>query len=247
MKNILLVLIAITAISLSGQAQSLTLYNPHDTLVTPSDTIMLDTAAASSTAIYEMTFYVHNTSNDTLLCEWKRLHTNIPLIWTIQLCDPHYCYQGSLVGYPHTYKLYPHGTGSFQFGITPACNPGTGLVDVLTWVVNDSANSNLTMHWKPNVTTTYCYPAGISDIDAAQITMYPNPVKNTLTVSLPQTTSTAKIDIYNLIGSKVYSKQLNSRDLEQDFDLSALDAGIYVARITDQGKIVTTRRFNKVD
>jgi hypothetical protein len=89
-----------------------------------------------------------------------------------------------------------------------------------------------------------CATSGISTIEASRITMYPNPVRDEVHLSLPSSFEGGQIDIYNLIGSKVYSQSV---DKEKDLDLSSLETGLYIARISENGKVVATRKFTKAE
>jgi hypothetical protein len=72
-------------------------------------------------------------------------------------------------------------------------------------------------------------------------------VRSDLTVTLPESLNNGQINIFNLLGSKVYSQSVNSREISKDLDLSALESGVYIVRITDGSTIIATRKFTKVD
>lgn len=68
--------------------------------------------------------------------------------------------------------------------------------------------------------------------------MYPNPATNgKLTIS-----SNNRIDkfveIYNMIGKQVYSKTISGNET---IDISGLNAGLYLVRVKEEGKIVTKK------
>lgn len=48
-------------------------------------------------------------------------------------------------------------------------------------------------------------PSAINDITAETFTLYPNPVKSELHIGLPVTQQGAVVDIYNALGSKIYT------------------------------------------
>jgi len=67
-----------------------------------------------------------------------------------------------------------------------------------------------------------------SDQLKAEIKLFPNPVKNKVTLTLPFETE-GEFELYNVIGKKVLSNEFSS--LTTQIDLSELTSGIYVARI----------------
>jgi len=129
-----------------------------------------------------------------------------------------------------------------QLDVSDTSGTASGNFQVFTWASNDSANTATYLNYRASI-TAICN-TGIKDVEAASISIYPNPVKDELTVSLPQNLDNGHLDIYNLIGSKVYSQPLN---LTKNFDVSNLETGIYVARISDGGRIVATKKFTKTE
>ncbi|HHB78032.1 MAG TPA: T9SS type A sorting domain-containing protein [Saprospiraceae bacterium] len=76
------------------------------------------------------------------------------------------------------------------------------------------------------------------------INLYPSPAKDVLNISLSgNQAASLEISITNLLGKNVQSKklQLNQGLNIEQFDVSDLQAGIYLVRITDQGKTVGFR------
>ena len=212
--------------------------------ISPIDTVAIDTTVVHSNSEVVETFSVHNQSaTDTMRMKWHVDANSFPHGWSLQICDPHDCY--SVYSGTYSFTFLPNATSIFKVDVYPNCISSNGYFKVHVWAPSDSIHTTQNLVWNFNVNAA-CV-SGIRETEVVQISMYPNPVKNTLTISVPQVTSNAKLEVYNLIGSKVYSKDLNARETEQEFDLSNLDGGIYVARISENGKVVTTRRFNKAD
>lgn len=70
----------------------------------------------------------------------------------------------------------------------------------------------------------------------------PNPAKSKVTISLPNGATNVKLDVFDVLGKKVMSKNLSS--LNSTFDVSKWNSGIYLMRITsDNG--TQTKRFVK--
>ncbi|WP_417352492.1 T9SS type A sorting domain-containing protein [Flavobacterium alkalisoli] len=73
------------------------------------------------------------------------------------------------------------------------------------------------------------------------LTYYPNPVSNILTLS--NANEISKVEAYNLLGQKVLAKDFSTT--EAQVDISSLETGIYLVKVTSQEKITTTIRIQK--
>ena len=82
--------------------------------------------------------------------------------------------------------------------------------------------------------TAQCFiiTTGISVNEAQdfQFSIYPNPVTDNLTVTLPAVSGKAKIEIHNMLGELVYSSSVSSA--KTNIDVSSMATGIYVIQLT---------------
>lgn len=92
------------------------------------------------------------------------------------------------------------------------------------------------------------YEAGVSALeevsasDQESLVIYPNPVKDNFTVTLPQAYGTVKVEIFNLSGALVYSNNLPvSGGMVQVNGLDDLPAGVYNCVVTADGATATAR------
>jgi Secretion system C-terminal sorting domain len=76
--------------------------------------------------------------------------------------------------------------------------------------------------------------ASFSQIDG--LNMYPNPAKDVLNIETASN-STISIEIYDLVGKQV----MNTNVVNNQVNISGLNTGIYVAKITEEGKISTVK------
>ncbi|WP_156832012.1 T9SS type A sorting domain-containing protein [Kaistella palustris] len=81
----------------------------------------------------------------------------------------------------------------------------------------------------------------VNTVSKATVAVYPNPVKNNLNFSLPNTTKTANIAVYNLVGQKI----LNKETTENTINLAGLRAGTYIITITGSNGISYSSKFIK--
>lgn len=214
--------------------------------VSGGDTIYVN---ASTSPSYEIVGNGSCTNNSasTMILRWRIISDSAASGWVYTgFCDKNLCYTYS-VGLSESFSLNAGAFGQLLIHLTTGCNPGSGNVKFLLWNVADSAGSVQTVSFKVAVSQGTLCTNGISETEATQISFYPNPVKNQLKLTLSQNINNGQIDIYNLIGSKVYSQPISNRETVKDFDLTALDTGIYVARISDNGRIIATKKFTKED
>ena len=82
---------------------------------------------------------------------------------------------------------------------------------------------------------------GTEDIN--NVTFYPNPVKDNLTVRFPKK-GNFSVTIYNIIGDKVLTRTVMD-DNEIHLDVSQLQNGLYFISYEYDGKVLT-KRFSKI-
>lgn len=79
----------------------------------------------------------------------------------------------------------------------------------------------------------YLSSASFSQIDGLKI--YPNPTKNVLNIST-DSNSTKSVQVYDMIG-----KEVINTEIETQLNVSSLTPGLYLAKITEEGKTSTTK------
>lgn len=85
--------------------------------------------------------------------------------------------------------------------------------------------------------------AAVDDIENSNFfSIYPNPVKNTITIDNKTNINISKIEIINLLGKKV--KEIKVSDLSnQTIDISELNKGMYLVSILENDKIVSQKKL----
>jgi hypothetical protein len=131
-----------------------------------------------------------------------------------------------------------------KFDLSAHCVPGPGFVNVRLWNATDSVHTAFTLHYPINLSYTSACSNGISETEIGSISLSPNPVKSQLRLSLPQSLENGRIEIYNMLGSKVYQQGITG---SRDMDMNNLETGIYIARIIENEKVLVTKRFTKVN
>jgi hypothetical protein len=98
----------------------------------------------------------------------------------------------------------------------------------------------LTDKSKVYVDNIYLYkgtPLATEKFETSNVKMYPNPVKNTLTIEANSTID--KIAVYSILGQEVMSKSPNSNSTT--LQTSALQKGTYIIKSTIDGKTATSK------
>jgi hypothetical protein len=89
---------------------------------------------------------------------------------------------------------------------------------------------------------------GINELQkqAAQIKLYPNPSNGKFSIEIKNEELRTKnvVEIYNMIGEKVYSNSFSIQNPEFKIDLTGQPGGIYLYRITnEEGNLVSSGKF----
>ncbi|MDR6968370.1 hypothetical protein J2X31_002393 [Flavobacterium arsenatis] len=84
-------------------------------------------------------------------------------------------------------------------------------------------------------------PLGTVDFKTASVKMYPNPVSDVFNVSADK--AIENITIYNTLGQQVLA--VNASRTTETIDLSSFQSGVYIARVTVDGKTSTSRIIKK--
>lgn len=110
---------------------------------------------------------------------------------------------------------------------------------------NDVAQIGITTAMVTNVWYDNIYlhknTLSVSNFEAANIKMYPNPASTLFTLEAPQ--NVESVNVYNLLGQEVINLTPNSQ--ETAVDISALETGIYVVKVSIEGRISTSRLVKK--
>lgn len=143
------------------------------------------------------------------------------------------------------YNTERHGskTSGTIDGIQIECNQDVRFTDLAR---KDFANKAaevfidfLTKHYFPKLAETYNKPVGVSQLALPAISLFPNPVINTLNVqnSLP-----VDIRIYNFLGEMIFSKKIG---IYEEIDLHQLNDGIYLVTLSNGSKMLSSGKMIK--
>ncbi len=117
-------------------------------------------------------------------------------------------------------------SGTFDF-----CDLTGGEVDLNTGTISE--------------TITYCLFSCLTEInelvDNSLISVFPNPAKTHITIS-SEATKTLTVEIFDLTGKLVTSAKIQTNE---EFNISSLNSGVYLLKITDEKRISFTNKLIK--
>jgi len=136
----------------------------------------------------------------------------------------------------------PNGSGPYPSHTYPS--PGTyniclvvaggGCID--SFCINQIINKTANMY-----SINFAAPAGLSNVDNDQATLYPNPADDKLFIKGSNTT-TYEVEIFNLNGSKMLSAFVKGN---HPMNITALPANLYMVKVTDKNGKSEFAKFMK--
>jgi hypothetical protein len=221
--------------------------------------------ASATVVVYQLP--VLNISGDTELCSgetttltangaatylWNNGTTDATLTtsnagtYTVIGTDEHGCYSTEsvvvVVNYPANEDIYVSETGSYEWHDNTYTESGD-----YTWTGQTihGCDSVVTLH----LTITPTDTTGIATYDGSDLTLYPNPTTGLVTIRLtPETCNlNPEIRVYDVYGrmlSVVGTRCTTSLQTVQ-IDLSQYATGIYLVKLVNGGKVVTTGKVVK--
>jgi len=116
-------------------------------------------------------------------------------------------------------------------------NIGTTIARI-TYFDKENVNDSI------SVVVKYTYdPTGIENNPISVNKLYPNPANNVLNLEYTISDGEATAEIYNVIGKKVRSIELNASESQKTIETSAFPNGIYYIRYFANGKAQATDKF----
>ncbi len=184
---------------------------------------------------------IHNNTNDRLTLNWVRVENNIPDGWISLVCDPELCYGPTQNNSPTAIVVNAGESMLLDLHFQAFGIDGDGVVDMHIWAPADSANINTSMTYMCDA-----YAVGIEDNPASKINIYPNPVRNNLTLDIGLETNVRYVEIYSLIGRKMAHYTIPNNTSAYRINASALPEGLYFVKMLDQNfEQVATKSFAK--
>ncbi len=168
-----------------------------------------------------------NNTNTTKTYLWERTILCSEGALEIRFCDWTGCYLPLVGEAEFTLEGNQSGAMDLHVILEDENVEGSALVEVkVTEVGNDTNTTTIVYEYNA------CTPSAVEDIEAATaIQLFPNPVKETFT--LTENDVVDQVIVYDLLGKQI--KAFNAADSNQ-YDISEFTPGIYMAKLLGDDK-----------
>ena len=200
--------------------------DPHH--FTVGETPLMDMGLVTETPIVELT--MDNPQIEVAVTNANYASSSLIAVSEIMEVDNEYLEIMPEYGLPYSLDLGE----SFHFIMLPNSSlVGKGTVE--TTVVVESDGGEVEFH----VTIDEGLLVNVTEI-SAETKLYPNPTSGNFTV---KGADVAKVEVYNLVGQKVFETENGERRTENYIDATNWNKGIYLVNIISQNGAVETRKL----
>ncbi|MDT8413606.1 MAG: T9SS type A sorting domain-containing protein [Vicingaceae bacterium] len=93
-----------------------------------------------------------------------------------------------------------------------------------------------------NGNVIYCLPTGINEtLNSSNVSVYPNPAKDVLNISIPVNEKLTNIVIYDVLGKIILEDKLVANGTISEIDITNLKSGMYIVRLQADGVDYSTK------
>jgi len=117
---------------------------------------------------------------------------------------------------PYTYSFQFNDIGSFDFECVPHAPIMYGTITVV-------AEGTLS----------------IDDLEKVDFSIYPNPSKSKLNISLAQNGNATKVEVFDILGKRIYANTLT--DIRSSINASNWNTGVYLVKLSNNSSTLTKR------
>jgi hypothetical protein len=184
---------------------------------------------------------ITNVSSSAIQVKWKVVNHNFPTDWqNIQACDNNNCYADIVNGTEYTTAdIDPSTNGNFY--VLPNLN---GTTSTGTYYLQIRMTHGT--YSKDSWYFVNRFPTNVSNHQLRnEISIFPNPAVNNISIKYNGSKSPAKIKIQNIIGQTTYeTKPTGSTTI---LDLAGFKPGLYFLRVYDvNDQLIAVNRFERL-
>ncbi len=183
---------------------------------------------------------IKNTTSGPLTLRWTRISKAMPGQWETAVCEDN-CYGTDTES--RSFYLGPRQEREIRVVFYPHNFAGEGIVQLAFFNPADSAGTAAVVTFEGSNTATATGTNALDNRGKNQpIRIFPNPP--TEYFQLEENDVVARIEIYNMVGSRVAQYQVNAPN--EKYPVADLPRGLYLVRMIDRaGQIVFTQRISK--
>lgn len=109
----------------------------------------------------------------------------------------------------------------------------------LVWSFEDTSSYTLGWHGLNRGLTRESFTLSAPSFSITDFKIYPNPGKTHLNIHLPEFNTDAHVEVYDILGKKIYTNVLSS--LNNRISVSKWHTGVYLVRVSQANQVVTKR------
>lgn len=223
--------------------------------------LFLNTAQAQVYSVLQDTFTVEANADNNVSVAYGKIasQTNAPItiVWErvvndypsnfggTQICDKNQCYASDVDS--QAFELSPNDTTKLDVHFVNQENTGQAYVKVKVYQDRDSAATARYIHYRAKqATATNTLSKKLQTNASSSIQIYPNPVEDYLQVKNQGNRDIKKIDVHNILGSKVISHRAEPNAIINRLNMQDLKKGIYMIRVYgENNRVLMTKSVSK--
>lgn len=190
--------------------------------------------------------YIKNNHGTATTFTWGLKDYAAPSGWELKLCDNNNCYDLLIGNNKHESLLVNAGdTMDMKFQFSPHLIAGSGSVNVVIYVTDDSAATAIVLNYGANFSSGL---NSVSPLSQSNFKIFPNPVKNSFTVFGLENSGNLSLEIYDMKGASVHSEIIGATHNQIEISVNHLAKGDYLLKAySKSGQVLGTSRLTKID
>ncbi len=214
-------------------AQSLEIYDDRDNLLTSEQEFI---ATGNVGDFLGLDFKVKNVSTNVIDVKVRKQHLELHGTSEFFFCWGGTCLSPYQFVSPNSVTIQPGEYASNPLSLDFESDESVGGISRVAVTAFDTDNPGDSAR----IVVIYDFATSVKHINKSAIKFYPNPTQGELNIKGGFGKTLA---IYNAIGQHVFTTKINSD--EELLDISFLKSGIYMAQLSENGKIIETRKLIK--
>lgn len=216
-------------------------YDPNDKMEAHGERIQYSTFTANDYLTYTIRFENTGSANAIDVRVNDVLHPMLDET-TIRMISASHPYimdrTGSIVNWTFDNILLPPsvantntGKGYITFQIKPKAGYAVGDIIPNTASIYFDFNPAIITN---TFNTEFVQQLGVNEFESADFVFYPNPVSESVTITVKNNSSITGVVVYDMLGKMVFSQKPNTALSTQNVDLSRVSKGIYLLEVTTE-------------